>query len=204
MVLVVPEFLDMSVKADLYAFFRHRLHPDFPTRKPEIGQLRLPAVHQLLAEDAVLIAQGIPRGGVALCGQGVQEAGGKPAQPAVAQPGVRFLLVKTVQLQPQLAQRFAEVPLDPEVEQIVFQRTAQQEFHTKIVNLLGMGFFRLRHIFAPARGHQIAHGERDRFVTLFVGRVFKADAENTVERRQDRFLDFSDRLSVIHNDVLHK
>jgi hypothetical protein len=57
MVLVVPALLDAAVEVDLHALVRNAAEPDLPAGQPEVGQLRLPAVHQFLPENAVLIAQ---------------------------------------------------------------------------------------------------------------------------------------------------
>ena len=53
--------------------------------KPEIGQLRLPSIHQLLAEDAIFIEKGISNGRISLGSQTIQEACGQPSQPAVTE-----------------------------------------------------------------------------------------------------------------------
>ena len=70
-VVVVPGLLHMAVKMDFNRFFRRLLQPNLAARQPKVRQLGLPAVHQLLAENSVLIAQRIPHGGIALGGKAV-------------------------------------------------------------------------------------------------------------------------------------
>ena len=77
-------------------------------RQPEVRQLRLPTLNELLAENTVFIAQGIAHGRVALGGQAVKEAGGKAAEAAVAQAGVRLLFVKVIELYAHFGKRFAD------------------------------------------------------------------------------------------------
>ena len=71
-----------------------RRQPDFAAGKPEIGHFGLPAVHQLLLEDAGFIKNGIAHGRITLRGKAVQIAGGKPAEAAVAEARVGFTVIK--------------------------------------------------------------------------------------------------------------
>ena len=108
-VLVVPLLLDVAAKVDLHRAFRHGLQPNAAAGQPGVGQLGLPAVHQLLAEQAVFIPQGVAHSGVSLGGQAVHKAGGQAAQAAVAQARVGLLLVEVVQLDIKSGQRLAEI-----------------------------------------------------------------------------------------------
>ena len=51
----VPPLLDLPAKADLHRVLRHRLQPDLPAGEPVVGAFGLPAVDDLLPEDAVLV-----------------------------------------------------------------------------------------------------------------------------------------------------
>ena len=62
--------------------------------------LDLPAVLDLLAEHAVLVAQAVADRRDLERGQRVEKAGGQPAQPAVAQPRVGLLLEQGVPVLP--------------------------------------------------------------------------------------------------------
>ena len=106
MVLIVPVFFDVAAKVDLHALLRHLLQPNFSTRQPEVRQLRLPAVDQFLAEDAIFIAERIPHRGIPLCGQAIQETRRQTAKAAVSQRRVMFLGLKGFIVNPQLVQRF--------------------------------------------------------------------------------------------------
>jgi hypothetical protein len=85
-------------------------------------------VDDVLGEDAELVAYAISQGGHLQCGQGVQEAGGQSAQTTVAQ--TRFLLLpkQFFEAQTQVAHGQAHVLVNAQVDQIVAQVGAEQEF----------------------------------------------------------------------------
>jgi hypothetical protein len=60
---------------------------------------RLPAVAQLLVENAVLVADPVSQGGNLQGCQKVEVAGGEPVEAAVAEPGFGFLGKHRLQLQ---------------------------------------------------------------------------------------------------------
>ena len=66
--------------------------------QPLVCRLHLPSVTNLLIENAVFIADAVANRGNLQCGQRIHEAGGKPAQPAIAQPRFLFLFDQNVQV----------------------------------------------------------------------------------------------------------
>ena len=176
-VLVVPLLLDMAAKADFHGAFGHLLQPDAAAGQPGVGQLGLPAVHQLLAEQAVFIPQGIAHGRIALGGQAVHKAGRQAAQAAVAQAGVGLLFIQIVQLDIVFRQSLAEGLLQAQVVQVVAQRAPQEELHAEIIDLLGAGFLCVLNKLRAALGQQFPHNQDAGLVIFFVGGVFQRDAE---------------------------
>ncbi|MPM63384.1 hypothetical protein SDC9_110264 [bioreactor metagenome] len=75
----------MAFKADVNAFLRRGHLPYVAVDQPIVGQLYLLAVGQLLAEQAVFVADGAAHRGQIQCRQAVQKAGSQAAQTAVAQ-----------------------------------------------------------------------------------------------------------------------
>ncbi len=67
--------------------------PGIGEGEPHVRDFDLVSVPDDLPEDAVLVAEPVPPGVVVEGGEGVQEAGRQPAQPAVAQRGVHLLVV---------------------------------------------------------------------------------------------------------------
>src|SRR5262249_11313597 len=97
---------------------------DFPgvgTTEPVVGMLDLPAAGDLLAENSVLVPQAIAdRRDFERCHR-VEEAGGEPAQTAVAQTGVRLDLGELPPLELLSLHRLPYDRLEPEVEDVVGQ-----------------------------------------------------------------------------------
>ena len=197
-VLVVPLLLDVAAKADFHGAFGHLLQPDAAAGQPGVGQLGLPAVHQLLAEQAVLVPQGVAHGRVALGGQAVHKAGGQAAQAAVAQARVGLLLVEVIQLDAVVRQGLAEVLLQAQVAQVVAQGTPQQELHAQVVNLLGAGFLRVLHKLGAALGQQLPHDEGACLVVLLIGGVFQGDSEGVGQPVADGLFNLLHAHCIIH------
>ena len=80
----LPRLDGLTVKADLLCLIGVALDPNLTAGQPVVGSLLLPAVHDLLLEDAVLIQDGVAGAGDAVGGHAVQIAGGQTAQTAVA------------------------------------------------------------------------------------------------------------------------
>ena len=171
--LVIPPLVDLAAEIHFFRQLRTRQQPAFAAGQPEIRQLGLPAVHQLLAEDAVFVQQRIPDGGHALGGKTVQEAGRQPPESAVAEAGVRLQLIQRVQFNAPLAHHLFGGTGHIQVIQRVFQRTTHQKFHAQIVHLLGVFLVGFADIGDPALAHQIAQHQHQRVVQVFVGRLFR-------------------------------
>jgi len=67
---------------------------DFPGTtllEPVIRLFHLVALHDVLLEDAKLVADAITVSGISLCGQRIHKTGGQAAQTSVAESHIRFL-----------------------------------------------------------------------------------------------------------------
>ncbi len=107
--------------------------------QPVIRVLDLPALGDLLAEHAVFVAQSVADGRDRERRHRIDEAGGQPAEPAVAQPRVGLLFGQVMPV-PVLVRGevVADILLDLEVVDRVGQRPADEELHRQVVNLLGV------------------------------------------------------------------
>ena len=94
----LPALLDLAVELHLNALVGVALEPHLAAGQPVVGLLLLPAVHDLLLEDAVLVEDGVAGAGDAGGGHAVQVAGGQAAQAAVAEARVRLFVVNALQL----------------------------------------------------------------------------------------------------------
>src|SRR5262249_16185138 len=87
----VPNF-EGAVELDLHLLMLPTNFPRIGIGEQVVGMLPLPAIHERLAEHAVLITEAITGGGQLHGGHRVEETRSKPAQTSVAQTGIRFLL----------------------------------------------------------------------------------------------------------------
>ena len=55
MIVVFPDFFNMTFKADFNSTFFTGHEPDITAGKPVVGKLCLPAVNKLLLEDTVFV-----------------------------------------------------------------------------------------------------------------------------------------------------
>ena len=88
--LAVPDVLHAAAEADLLHLVHLGDEPGVAQAHPVIGDLHLLAVHDLLLENAQLVADGVAGGGNVQSGHRVQIARGQPAQTAVTQARVRL------------------------------------------------------------------------------------------------------------------
>ena len=58
-ILIIPAVNNMTAEADLNGLLLARNEPDLAAGEPEIGQLGLPAVNELLLEDSVFVENGV-------------------------------------------------------------------------------------------------------------------------------------------------
>ena len=134
-VVVGPELPEGSAKVDLLHLVGPGDDPGVALVLPVVGQLHLLAVHDLLPEQAQLVADGVAAGGDLQGGQAVQVAGGQAAQAAVAQPRVGLHVENVGGLEPQVLQGFPHGLEHPQVVGVLHQAPAHQELQGHIVDL---------------------------------------------------------------------
>ena len=117
----VPLVLHLAAEADLLGLVHLGDEPGVAQPQPVVGQLHLLAVHDLLLEDAQLVADGVACGGDLQGGHGVQVAGGQAAQAAVAKSRVPFQGTDAVQILSKLRQAGTDYILNTQVKQVVIQ-----------------------------------------------------------------------------------
>ena len=188
---VVLPTVDVSAEADLHRLALMGNQPYVAHAQPVVREFHLPAVHNLLLEDAELIADGIPRHGQIQGGGGIHIAGGQPAQAAVAQPGVRLHLIQLVDVHAALGQRLGEDILQPQVIQVVAQRGAHQKLHGHVVYLLALI---LLIEFGALAGQHTVHHVAQGAVHLLGGGVLHGAAI----AHQEGVLQLGDDLFLIH------
>ena len=187
-VVIVPAVDHFAAEAHVDGAFLALGQPHLAAGQPEVGQLGLPAVHQLLLEDAVLVQDRVASGGVALGGEAVQITGREAPEAAVAQARVRLAVVELFQTDPVALQHLLEGLRQIQVIQVVFQRAAHQKFHGEIVDTLGARLFAPLIEVGAGGGHDVLQDHRNGAVILVVGSRLGGDAEKVEQFIVKQFL----------------
>ena len=106
--------------------------------KPVVRNFLLIAVHDLLLEHAVMITDAAAVSGVIEGCQRIKEAGSQTAETAVAQSCVGFLILNGVQLKAELFESIFDRLIGHQVDRIVAESAAHQEFHGQVDQPLGI------------------------------------------------------------------
>ena len=99
---------DLSAEADLIGRLAPPELPRVAVLEPVFRQFHLPAVLDLLAEQAVIVADAIAIGGNAEARHALHEAGGKPPEAAIAQRRVRLQCRNQVDVDVEVLERLGE------------------------------------------------------------------------------------------------
>ncbi len=140
--------------------------PGVAVGQPVVCRLHLPAVVDLLVEDAELVADAVADGGALKSGQRIQVAGGQPSQPTVAQAGFLLAGQHSVEILAQRGQRGAGLLLDLQVEQVAAQMRAHQELGRQIADHLLAEFEVGLGGVDPALLHAVANGQSEGVVVV--------------------------------------
>ena len=166
---VVPVLVDLAVKAHFHSLIGVALQPDLTAGQPVVGTLLLPAVHDLLLEDAVLVQDGVAGAADAGGGHAVQIAGSQTAQTAVAQTCIRLFLKDAVNVDISVGQGLFCHLVQTQVQQAGLQAAAHQELHAQVIHLLGAGANGLGLELLVVLTHHLAADQSQRAVDLLVG-----------------------------------
>mmetsp|Transcript_63644 Transcript_63644/g.177030 ORF Transcript_63644/g.177030 Transcript_63644/m.177030 type:complete len:278 (-) Transcript_63644:376-1209(-) len=115
---------------------RPRDLPRDQTRKPVVWLLHLAAVHDVLLEDAVGVADAVAPHRQGQRRHRVKEARGQAAEAAVAEARVRLVRVELLQLEPQAHERVFELWFQVQVHERVLEVAAHEVLCRQIVSPL--------------------------------------------------------------------
>ncbi len=172
MVVVLPIFVYLPVKANLNRLVGNGNKPRAAAGKPVIGKLGLPAVNYFLFEDTVLIAYGIACCGIIAGCQTVHIASRQSAQTAVAETRVGFLLINSVQLYAHIPESLLSLVLHTQIVEAGLERAPHKELHRQVVYLLSSAGVALAHRVMALFLQMINHNARQSAVYLRNGRIF--------------------------------
>ncbi len=201
-VAVVPAGADVAAEVDLLRVLGLGQQPGVAQAHPLVGQLHLPALHDLLAEDAQLIADGIAGGRDFQRGQAVQIAGSQAAQTAVAQASVRFHIEDTGGVKAQLVDGVRQLLHQAQVVGVFHEAAAHQELQGHVVHHPPAGIGgALAGLHAPL-GHNVPQHHGAGLHHVAVGGLLLGAAEGQAQLLYDLF--FQLVFAVIHRILLLK
>jgi len=119
---------DHGLPADLHriAPFRPDHLPGIAPRQPGIGAFLLAVVPDLLAEDAELVTDAVADRRQLQRGHRLLEAGGQPAEPAIAQTRLRFFRQQGLQVEIKLPAGLLGLGPDTEIDEVVLEVGSEQ------------------------------------------------------------------------------
>ena len=171
----------MAAKVDLLGVLRAGDKPGGAQLQPVVRQLHLLAVHDLLLENAQLIADGVARSRDLQGGGGLQIAGRQTAQAAVAQTRVGLQLEEVGGGEAQRAQGLLQLGQDPKVEGVLLQGTAHQELQGEVVDLAGVVLLVLLPRLHPVARHNIPQDQGAGLEHIGIGGLAHVPAKGAAE-----------------------
>ena len=110
----------IAIELDIHGFIRFAVLPGKAVFEPVVGDFYLVAIDDFLLEQTVLITDGAAMPRQMMRRHGIDKAGSKTAQTAVAEARIGFFLVNLVQIQLEVAQGFPNRFLNAQINQIGF------------------------------------------------------------------------------------
>ena len=168
---------DMAIEADRVDRIGALELPGIAEGEPVLRPLDLPAVVEPLLEQAVLVADAVTVGSDAQCRHAVEQAGGEPAQAAIAQGSVGLDLEHRLGIDAERAHGLRGRLVEAEIAQGVGEQAADQEFEAEIVDPLAVGVVDGAGGGHPAVDETIAHGQGQREEPVVPGGVLRVLAD---------------------------
>ena len=130
----VPPFVNVTAELYLEVLIRARHHPHFARIQPLVGHFHLHMLEYLLLEQTVLVANGKAHCGIVERRKRIHKARSETTETAVSETGIVLHFVKVVEIVSVALQSVLKRRLEPEIIQIVFERTTYEKLHAKVVN----------------------------------------------------------------------
>ena len=197
---VLPVFVYRPAQPDIKGLVGSGYQPCVAAAHPVIRQFHLVSVDDFLLEQTIFIADGKTGCVIILCGQGVHKAGCQPSQPPVAKARIRFHFVNIVQI---IAHGTEHIPVavrQPQIHQIVPERTADEKFHAQVIHLLGPLLLCLFVEDLSLFRENVLHAHEGRFIHRLGIRFFRLYTEIPGQFLFQSFTDFrfGDGSNVFH------
>ena len=168
--------------------------------QPVVWTLNLVAVLiELLAEDAVGVANAVADCRNGLGCQGVDEAGSKTAEATVAQAWLNFHIFNSVEVEAELLHSCFYLLRNTGIEDGVWQLGAEQVLSREVTNSLGVALQGVLAGFNPLVSEKIAHHGRNRYIHILVIGLGEAHTAGMTQCSNDLVLELLTSDFVAHN-----
>ena len=174
-VAVRPGFFHPAAEMHFKGFFGTGREPHVTLFQPTVGHFHLPTVHDLLLENAVIVLNGETASGIPFRGKRVHIGRRQTAQTAVSEARIRLDLFDLFQIVSEGLQSRRHLVGKPDIEKVIFQRSAGQKLHGHIKHLLVFPFMDLVFELHALTGKDVPHHHTDRFIHLCLGGVLCKD-----------------------------
>ncbi len=133
---------------------------DFPgiaLIEPQIGALDLPAVLDLLREQAATVAEPVATGRQIQIGHAVEKTRRQPAETAIAEGGLGLDLGDLVEIEPVLGKGSPAALIEPQIYECVHENAAGEKLHRQVAYALDAGGAKELARPKPLRSDMLAH-----------------------------------------------
>ena len=162
-------YIDVTAEFNLFGIFRTAQLKGIAVRQPVIRHFHLITVADFLFKHPVPVTDSAAVCGIAQSRKGIQEAGRQTAQAAVAERGIRLLILHDIDINTQILQGFLHIAVRLQVDQVISQCTAHQKFHGKIIYGFRILFLILLLGIHPVIHNSILDGIGHRLENLLLG-----------------------------------
>ena len=171
----------MAAEVDVLGILGTRHLPRITVLEPVVRFLDLAAVHDLLAEDAVVVAEPVAHAGEVQRRHRVDVARGETAKAAVAESRVGLVVSQAVPVDAVFLQRLAAELVGLQVDDVVAEKSANQELERHVVDALRVLARVLLLRGDPAFDEPVADGHCKRGVFIALRRARVALCERVPE-----------------------
>jgi len=158
-VVLAGDGVHRAAEADFIRALAPLEFPGIAVGEPGFGKLDLPSIGHLLAEQPVHVADAIAIGGDVDGRHGFHEAGGEPAEAAIAKCRVRLQSCDDVEIDAHRGERLADFVHHAEIGHGVAHQAANEEFEREIVDPLGIVVVGRPRRFHPSVDDAVAHDQ---------------------------------------------
>ena len=192
----VGDAFDMAAEIDLVDHLGPLQFPGVAEAQPFVGIFLLPALQDDLPEQPEIVADAVADRRNPQRRHAFHEAGGQPAETAIAERGVGFAFPEVVEPDAEVAKRRVEHRQQAHIVERVGEQPADQEFERQVIDPLPSGVVALLVRHQPAVDDAVAQRQRGGLVPVVPGRHRGVLADGQCQLGEDGAFDVGQRQLV--------